>query len=325
LVFFCFTLLRLLQEKKAKQVLKPPNALTAPAAKRMSFADLFVRPPTRRLVLAAVVVVCGILLWGIADALPSTISGASLANEYRARLARHAHDAGYRAYAKRGEADELSSLYAALTVKDGLSKDHEKAARARLQGRETLWDVAAACLELRDFADVHAACRARLETFVVVNGTVGFLSDKGREPNLRAALLGVQALIAHGGKAPLAEVAAWVETLHKDGGFANQKGVPVSLMATWRAVQLLQLAGGLDSELKARVIPFVLSCQAVDGGFSDRPQSLIERTQRHATSPLIPSLRGAHLLLLLGRDARSALRQVRLVLKHFLFSNLFVF
>ena len=66
--------------------------------------------------------------------------------------------------------------------------------------------------------------------------------------------------------------------------------------------------GALDSELRERVVPFVRSCQAVDGGFSDRPQSLIDRAQRHAPSAIIPSLRGAHLQLLLDTDARAAVR-----------------
>jgi hypothetical protein len=53
---------------------------------------------------------------------------------------------------------------------------------------------------------------------------------------------------------------------------------------------------------------FVKSCQAVDGGFSQRPQSLLERAQRHAPSFTIPSIRGTHTLLLLNEKADAALR-----------------
>ncbi len=298
-------------EKKGKTALKPPNALTAPAARRMQFSELLAPPPTRRVALAAVLVVIGLALWGVADLVPGSTTAWST---IPARIRRCASDNGYRAQPKRGETDELSTLYATLAV--GLAgPEHEAFARSRLAGRETLWDVAAACLELKENSAAQATCRIRLQTYIVQannsEGPIAYLADKGREPQLRSALLGAEALHAVGGSLPSTEIAAWVSGLQQDdGGFPGQRGLPPSLMATWRAVQLLQLVDGLTEEISSKAAQFAKSCQALDGGFSDRPQSLLERAQRHAESAVVPSLRGAHLLLLLGADAKSAVRFV---------------
>lgn len=298
--------------KKGKKAIKPAHAKSL-EEKRVRLVDLAKTPPTRRLLGAVVVALLGVALWVVPSVVPVAAVGAGRVERLTGALrgAQLPEGGSWRSSLKSGSLpDDLATLYASLALHTPLPPPAAAAARSRLASRETLWEAAAACALLLSGPQPAPgdadACRERLLSFIQT--PTQLLADPGREPQLRTVLLATQVLVRLGVTLPT-ELATWARSLQADdGGFGPQAGLPSSVMDTWRAIRLFRLLDALDPEVAQDAARFVRSCQAVDGGFSQRPQSLLERAQRHADSPLLPSIRGTHALVLLGEDAGAGLR-----------------
>lgn len=294
--------------KKVYVAAKPPGATSSRDKARVRLQDLRRVPPPRVLSVVALLLATAALL----TLLPSFVtlwSPRAHEAQVQQHLARYRLGAGaehpglYRASPRRSDPthDERATLYGVTTAPATApnAADALASARALAAGATTLSAHSAWTQVQCRLGACPPECAARLSD-AHYNATEGVWREAPHfAPTLRAQLDGLLALQACRGGAlgpqdapVLRAAAAWTRALvTSDGGYPAQAGMPASVMATYRAARLLQLAGDRNAEADADTVSWLALCAGLDGGFHDRPVALLERGAKWSVSPALPSLR----------------------------------